>query len=126
MASVLTHDNELGAGDVRPADHPVVALVGSLAPLDLEQVAFATDADVILVIGVQFLGALVPGQGDLWVVDLDLALKHCLLVGEDGLIGDVPHHGDRLQEQQENQPSEDHLTDRNSNVTFIHAKNRNR
>lgn len=101
-AEVLTRDGELGTGDVRPTDHPVVALVRRLALLDLEQVAVATDADVILVVGVQFLGAFVPGQGDLWVVDLDLALKHCLLVGEDGLIGDVPHDGDGLQEQQEN------------------------
>lgn len=86
---------------MRPTDHPVVALVGRLAPLDLEQVAVATDADVILVAGVQFLGALVPGQGDLWVVDLDLTLKYRLLVGKDGLIGDVLHHSDRLQERQE-------------------------
>lgn len=95
---VPTHDGELGAGDVRPADHPVVALVGCLALLDPEQVAVAADADVILVAAAQFLGALVPGQSDLWVVDLDLALKHRLLVDEDGLIGDVCHHGDGLHE----------------------------
>lgn len=88
---------------MRPTDHPVVALVGHLTPLDLEQVAVAADADVVLVGGVQFLGALVPGQGNLWVVDLDLALKHRLLVGEDGLIRDVPHHGDGLRGQQDNQ-----------------------
>lgn len=98
--SVLTHDGELGAGDVRPTDHPVVALVGRLAPLDLEQVAVTTDADVVLVVGVQFLGALVPRQGDLRVVDLDLALKHRIFVSEDGLIRDVAHHGDRLKERQ--------------------------
>lgn len=99
-AEVLTRDGELGTGDVRPADHPVVALVRRLALLDLEQVAVSTDADVVLLVGVQFLGAFVPGQGDFWVVDLDLALKHRLLVGEDGLIGDVLHHGDGLQERQ--------------------------
>ena len=86
---------------MRPTDHPVVALVGRLALLDLEQVAVATDADVVLVTAVQFLRALVPGQGDLWVVDLDLALELRLLVGEDGLIGDVLHHSDGLQERQE-------------------------
>lgn len=112
--SALTRDGELGAGDVRPTDHPVVALVGRLAVLDLEQVAVAADADVVLVVGVQFLGALVPGQGDLWVVDLDLALKHRHLVGEDGLIGDVLHHGDGLQEGQENQLSE--VTNRNRHI----------
>lgn len=85
-----------------PTDHPVVALVGRLALLDLQQVAVATDADVVLVTSVQFLCAFVPGQGDLWVVDLDLALEHCLLVGEDGLIRDVLHHGDGLQEKQVN------------------------
>lgn len=78
-------------------DHSVVALVRQLALLDLEEVAITADADVILVAGVQFLCALVPGQGDLWVVDFDLALEQCLLVGEDGLIEDVLHHGDRLQ-----------------------------
>lgn len=66
--------------------HPVVALISGLAVLDLQQVAVATDADVILSACVQFLSPLVPGQGDLWVVDLDLTLKHCLLVDEDGLI----------------------------------------
>lgn len=101
-ASALTHYGELGAGDMRPTDHPVVALVRRLAVLDLEQVAVTADADVVLIAGVQFLCALVPGQGDLWVVDLDLTLEHCFIVGEDGLIRDVLHHGDRLQEQQEN------------------------
>lgn len=99
--SVLTHDGELGAGDVRPTDHSVVSLVGRLAFLDFQQVAVAADADVVLVAGVQFLGAFVPGQSDLWVVDLDLTLEHCLFVGEDGLIGDVLHHSDGLPEGQE-------------------------
>lgn len=92
----LTHDGELGAGDVWPTDHPVVALVSRLAALDLQQVALSTDADVVLVAAFQLLGALVPGQGDLRVVDLHLALKHRLLVGGDGHIGDVLHHGDGL------------------------------
>lgn len=83
---ILTHDGELGAGDVRSTDHPVVALVGRLALLDLQQVSVTTDADVILVAGVQFLGSLVPGQGDFWVVDLDLALEQRLFVGEHTLI----------------------------------------
>lgn len=100
--SVLTRDGELGAGDVRPTHHPVVALVGRLAPFDLEQVAVAADADVVFVVCVKLLRALVPGQRDLWVVDLDLAFKHRLFVGEDGLVGDVLHYGDRLQTQQDN------------------------
>lgn len=96
-ASVLTHDGELSARDVWSTDHTIVALVRRLAILDLEQVAVTTDANVVLVAGVQFLGALVPRQSDLWVVDLDLTLEHCVIVGEDGLIGDVLHHGHRLQ-----------------------------
>lgn len=58
--------------------------------------AVTDDADVVLVAGVQFLGTLVPRQGDLWVVDFDLTLKHCVVVGEDRLIRDVLHHSDRL------------------------------
>ena len=100
--TVLTHDGELSAGDVRPTDHPVVALVGRLAFLDFQQVAVTGDADVILVTGVQFLSALVPGQSDLWVVDLDFTLQHCVFVGFDGLITDILHHSDRLPEGQEN------------------------
>lgn len=85
---------------MRPTDHSVVALVRRLALLDLEQVAVSADADVVLVTDVQFLGALVPGQADLLVIDLHLALKLCRFVGEDGLVGDVLHHGDGLQQEQ--------------------------
>jgi len=96
VLSVLTRDGELGAGDVRPTHHPVVALVGRLAPLDPEQVAVTADADVVLIAAVQLLRALVPGHRDLGVVDLDLALEQRVLVGEDGLVGDVLHYSDRL------------------------------
>lgn len=82
---------------MRPTDHTVVALVSGLAVLDLQHMAVASDADVVLVAAVQLLRALVPGQGDLWVVDLDLTLKHGVLVGEGALVGDVIHHSDRLQ-----------------------------
>lgn len=99
---------------MRPADHPVVALVRHLALLNLEQVSVTTNADVVFFSGLQFLGALVPGQGDLWEVDLDLALKDHLLAGEDGLVRDVPHHSDGLQEQQQNQASEERLIHRTS------------
>lgn len=97
-SQLLTHDGELGAGDVGPTHQPVVALVRCLALLDPEQVALTADTDVILVAAAQLLGALVPGQRDLWVVDLDLALKLCLFVHEDRLIGYVGYHSDRLQE----------------------------
>lgn len=99
--SALTCDGELGAGDVWSTHHPVVPLVGRLTFFDLEQVAVANDADVVFVVCVQLLRALVPRQRDLWVVDLYLALKYCLFVGEDGLVGDVLHYGDRLQAQQD-------------------------
>lgn len=95
-ALVLTHDGELGAGDVWSTHHPVVALVRQLTLLDSEQVAVAADADVIFVPGVQLLRSLVPGQRDLWVVDLDLALEHRVLIGEDRLVGDVLHYSDGL------------------------------
>lgn len=90
---ILTHNGELGARDVGSTHHPVVALVGHLAPPDLEDVAVPTDADVVLVAAVKFLGALVPGQSDLWVVDGDLTLEFCLLASKDGLVGNITQHG---------------------------------
>lgn len=104
--SALTRYSELGTRDVRPTDHPVVALVGRLAFLDFQLVVVATDANVVLVTGVQFLGAFVPGQIDLWIVDLDLTLKYCFFFGEGSLVRDVLHHGDRLTEGEENYISE--------------------
>lgn len=95
---ILTRHSELGAGYVGPTDHPVVALVRRLALLDPEQVAITADADVVLITGVEFLRALVPGQRDLGVVDLDLALEHRLVISEDTLISDVLHHSHRLQQ----------------------------
>lgn len=93
----LTHNGELGTGDMRTTHYPVVALVSRLAVIDLQKVTVATDTDVILVTAVQFLGALVPGQGDLRVVDGDLTLKHSLLVDEGGLVTNVFHDCHRLQ-----------------------------
>lgn len=90
---ILTFYGELSAGDVGSTHHPVVALVGHLAPPDLEEVAVPTDADVVLVAAVEFLGALVPGQSDLWVVDGDLTLEFRLLAGKDGLVGNITQHG---------------------------------
>lgn len=81
---------------MRPTHHAVVALVFHLAVLDFQVVAVPHTADVILVTLVQFLGALVPGESDLWVVDLNLALKGGTLVLSDGLVRDVLHHRDRL------------------------------
>lgn len=84
---------------MRTTHQPVVALVSVLAVLDLQNVAVTTDADVILVTVVQFLGALVPGQGYLRVVDGDLTLKHSLLVDKGSLVTDVFHHRYRLQDR---------------------------
>lgn len=76
----LTSNGELGAGDVRSTHHPVVALVCDLATLNFQQMALSTHTDVVLEAGVQFLGALVPGQHDFGVVDLHLTFKQSLLV----------------------------------------------
>ncbi len=95
----LTCDAELGVGDVRTTHHAVVALIFDLAVLDLQIMTVAHAADVVLVAVVQFLGALVPGERDLWVVDSDLALKGGALVLSRCLVADVLHHRDRLRIQ---------------------------
>ena len=97
MKYSLTHNCELGAGDMWTTHHPVVALVSGLAVLDLQKVAVTTDADAMLFTVVQFLGALIPRQGDLRVVDGDLALKQSLLVDEGRLVTNVFHHRHGLQ-----------------------------
>lgn len=91
-ARTLTCDGELGVGDVRATHHPVTALIFGMAVLDFQAVAVAHAADVILVAVVQFLGTFVPGQSDLRVVDLDLALEGGGLVLRRRLISDVLHH----------------------------------
>lgn len=53
----------------------------------------STDADVVFVAAVKFLGALVPGQSDLWVVDGDVTLEFRLLAGKDGLVRNITQHG---------------------------------
>lgn len=92
----LTSDGELGVGDVRTADHAVVALIFHLAVLDLQIMAVTHAADVILVAVVQFLCALVPGQSDLWVIDSDLTLERGGLVLCTDLVTDVLDHRNRL------------------------------
>ena len=82
---------------MRATHHAVVALVLITALLDSEVVAIPYHTNVILVTVVQLLGALVPGQGDLRVVDGDLALKQSLLVDEGRLVTNVFHHRHRLQ-----------------------------
>lgn len=81
---------------MRTTHHAVVALIFDLAVLDLQIMAVAHAADVILVTVVQFLGALVPGQSDLWVVDPDAALEGGALVLSCRLVRDVLHDRDRL------------------------------
>lgn len=95
----LTCDGELGIGDMRTTHHAVVALIFGLAGLDLQVMAVAHAADVVLVAVVKFLGAFVPGERDLRVVDLDLALKGGALVLGRCLVSDVLHHRDRLRVQ---------------------------
>lgn len=95
----LTCDSKFGVGDVRTTDHAVVALIFDLAVLDLQIMAVAHAADVILVAVLQFLGALVPGQSDLWVVDPDLALESGGLVLSHRLVSDILHYRNRLRNQ---------------------------
>ena len=82
---------QLSTGDVWATNHTVVALVLGLTLLDLQDVAVTNNADVILVITVKLLCCLVPGQGNLRVVDLDLTLKHRCLVFRSTLVFDVLH-----------------------------------
>lgn len=58
--------------------------------------AVAHAADVILVAVVQFLGAFVPGESDLWVVDADSAFEGGTFVLSCCLVADVLHHSDGL------------------------------
>lgn len=75
----------------------VVALVFGLTLLDLQDVTVTNNADFAFVVVVKLLSSLVPGQGDLRVVDLDVTLKSSDLVGDCRLICYVLIHGDRLQ-----------------------------
>lgn len=63
----------------------------------MQTVAITIAAYVVLLTVLQFLGAFVPGDHDLWVVDLDLALKCGTLVFSCGLVTDVLQDRDRLQ-----------------------------
>lgn len=74
---------------MRPTHHPVAALVFGLAALDAQTVQLAGADDVILVSGVQFMGAFVPGETDLRIVDPDPALKDGALVLRRLLVADV-------------------------------------
>ena len=85
----LTGDGKSGVGDMRATHHAVVALVLITALLDSEVVVIPHHTNVILVTVVQLLGALVPGQGDLRVVDDDLALKGGHLLLSSSLVTDV-------------------------------------
>lgn len=84
---------------MRTTHHAVVALIFDLAVVDLEIMAVARAADAVLVTVVQFLGTLVPGQSDLWVVDTDLALESGTLVLSRCLVSDVLQHSDGLKIQ---------------------------
>lgn len=80
-------------------NHTVVALVGGLAVVDEQTMALAHAADAVLVAGLQFLSALVPGDHDLGVVNSDLAFKCGSLVFSCGLVADVLQDGHRLEEE---------------------------
>lgn len=77
--------------------------------------AVPAHADVVLVAAVKFLGALVPGESDLWVVDGDLTPEFCLLAGKDGLVRNITQHGYGLWETKAESLSARRLTDK---ITF--------
>lgn len=81
---------------MRTTHHAVVALIFDQAVLDLQVMVVPNAADLILVTVVQFLCALVPGECDLWVIDLDLTLKGDALVLRGRLVADVLDHRDGL------------------------------
>lgn len=58
--------------------------------------ALAHAADVVLFAVLQFLGAFVPGDRNLWVVNPDLAFKCGNPVFSCGLVADVLQNGYRL------------------------------
>lgn len=81
---------------MRTTHHAVVSLIFDQAVLDLQVMVVPNAADLILVTVVQFLCALVPGESDLWVIDLDLTLKGDALVLWGCLVTDVLDHRDGL------------------------------
>lgn len=81
---------------MRTTHHTVVALIFGLAVVDVQAVAVAHAADVVLFTVLQFLGSFVPGERDLRVVDPDLALKCGALVLSSGLVTDVLQDRDGL------------------------------
>lgn len=96
MENTLTCYGEFGVGDVRTTHHTEVSLIFDLAVPNLQIVAVAHTADLVFITVLQLLRSLVPGQRDLWVVDLDLALKRCCLVLCGCLVRYVFHHRHRL------------------------------
>lgn len=87
---------QLGAGNVRATHHAVAALVPDVTVLDLQAVEVAHAGDLVLVTVVQFLGSFVPGEGDLWIVDLNSTLEGSALVLSCLLVSDVLQHRHRL------------------------------
>lgn len=91
-----TCDSEFSVGDVWTTHHTVVALIFDLAVVDFKTMAVAHTTDAVLVAGFQFLGAFVPSQTNLWIVDPDLALEGGVLILRCVLICDVLQHSNRL------------------------------
>lgn len=81
---------------MRATHHAVVALVPGGTVLDLQAVEVVHAGDLVLGTVVQFLGSFVPGEGDLWVVDLNSTLEGSALVLSRLLVSDVLQHRHRL------------------------------
>lgn len=83
---------QLGVGNVGATHHAVVALITWITVVDLQTVEVAHAGYLILVAMVQSLGAFVPAEGDLWVVDLNLTPEGGTLVVGCLLVSNVLQH----------------------------------
>lgn len=88
----LACNGQRGGGDVRTTHHAEVALVTGVTVIDLQAVKVAHAGYLVLVALLQPLGSFVPGERDLWVVDLNATLEGGALVLSRLLVSDVLQH----------------------------------
>lgn len=85
---------------MRATHHAVVALVAVVTVVDLQAVEVAHARYVVLVALVQPLASFVPGEGDLWVVDLNATPEGGAVLLSRLLVTDVLQHQHRLKIEQ--------------------------
>lgn len=86
---------------MRATHHAVVSLVVGLTVVDLQAVEVAHAGHLVLVALLQPPASFVPGEGDLWVVDLDATPEGSALVFSCLLVSDVLQHRHRLKGKQQ-------------------------